>query len=257
VTAEAVDEAMLQHSLGAAVGPGTACPDVTPEEARRILGDVAGPERLIDLRLRAGPWGDRFATAPATDGAPRLSLPALRAAEHGIDLGPIEPRLPAMLATESGKIELAPLLLVEDVARLRAALDARSADDGLLLVGRRHLRSNNSWMHNIEALAKGPERCTLLVSAHDAVRLGLVDGGRARVRSRVGELTAPVSVSDEMRPGVVSLPHGFGHDADGARLAVARRHAGVSSNLLTDEMLVDALSGTAVLNGIPVEVSAA
>jgi len=256
-TTEAVDEAMLQHFLGAAVGPGTACPDVTSEEARRALGDVAGPERLIDLRLRAGPWGDRFVAAPAADGQPRLSLATLRAAEHGIDLGPIAPRLPNLLATESGKIELAPPLLVEDVARLRAALDARSAGDDLVLVGRRHLRSNNSWMHNVEALAKGPERCTLLVNPHDATRLGLADGGRARVRSRVGEVTAPVVVSDEIRPGVVSLPHGFGHDADGAQLAVAHRHAGVNSNLLADETLIDALSGNAVLNGIPVEVSAA
>jgi anaerobic selenocysteine-containing dehydrogenase len=251
-TQEAVDEAMLQHFLGSAVGEGSACPDVTPEEARKKLGDVAGPERLIDLRLRAGPFGDRF-----RDDAPGLSLAKLRAAEHGIDLGALEPRLPDMLATPSGRIELAPPLLVEDVARLRAALDERGGGRGLVLVGRRHLRSNNSWMHNVAALAKGPERCTLLVHPGDAARLGLEDGGRARVRSRVGEVTVPVSVTEEMMPGVVSLPHGFGHDAEGVRLSVARRHAGVNSNLLADETLLDTVSGNAVLNGIPVEVSAA
>jgi anaerobic selenocysteine-containing dehydrogenase len=162
-----------------------------------------------------------------------------------------------MLATPSGRIELAPPLLVEDVARLRAALDERGGGRGLVLVGRRHLRSNNSWMHNVAALAKGPERCTLLVHPGDAARLGLEDGGRARVRSRVGEVTVPVSVTEEMMPGVVSLPHGFGHDAEGVRLSVARRHAGVNSNLLADETLLDTVSGNAVLNGIPVEVSAA
>jgi anaerobic selenocysteine-containing dehydrogenase len=112
-------------------------------------------------------------------------------------------------------------------------------------------------MHNVHALAKGPERCTLLVSPDDATRLGLTDGGRAKVRSRVGELVATVAVSDEMMPGVVSLPHGFGHGAAGVRLRVASAHAGVSSNQLADETLLDALSCNAVLNGIPVEVAAA
>jgi anaerobic selenocysteine-containing dehydrogenase len=112
-------------------------------------------------------------------------------------------------------------------------------------------------MHNVQALAKGPERCTLLVHPDDAARLGLRDGARARVRSRVAELEVPVVVSEEVMPGVVSLPHGFGHGAPGARLQVAARHAGVNSNLLSDELGVDPLSGNAVLNGIPVEVAAA
>ncbi len=252
-TLEAIDELFFSHLLEAMVGkPGTACPDVSPEEARRRLGETRGPERLLDLLLRSGPWGDRF--REDRDG---LCLARVQASEHGIDLGPLEPRLPGALATASGAIELAPELAVADVARLRESFAERSRTNGLVLVGRRHLRSNNSWMHNVHALAKGPERCTLLVSPGDARRLGLEDGGRAKVRSRVGELVAPVAVTDEIMPGVVSLPHGFGHGAAGVHLRVAATHAGVSSNQLADETLLDALSGNAVLNGIPVEVTAA
>jgi anaerobic selenocysteine-containing dehydrogenase len=247
---DVVDELVLAGLLRATVGPGTACPDTTEALARAALGDQPGPERLLDLALRAGPWGDRFDAARGG-----LSLAALRAAPHGVDLGPLEPRLPGLLATESRCIELAPELLVEDVARLHARLHARAADGGLLLVGRRQVRTNNSWMGNVRALAKGRDRCTLLVHPDDAARLGLAAGRRARVRSRVGEVEAPVVVSDEMMPGVVSLPHGFGHGVPGARLSVAAAHAGVNSNALTDEEDLDRLSGTGVLNGIPVEVS--
>jgi anaerobic selenocysteine-containing dehydrogenase len=249
--ANAVHELIFARLLGATVGrPGTACPDVSEAEARAKLGDAPGPARLVDLMLRAGPYGDRF-----DDAADGLSLAKLAKAEHGVDLGPLAERLPAMLATESGKIELAPDLLLGDVARLRTAL-AERAHRGFVLIGRRHLRSNNSWMHNLPALAKGKERCTLLVHPDDARELGLAAGGRARIRSRVGEVEAPVELSDGLLRGVVSLPHGHGHDAPGARLAVAARRPGVNSNLLTDETLIDELSGNAVLNGIPVEVTA-
>ena len=204
-----------------------------------------GPERLLDAMLRGGPYEG-------------LSLETLRESPHGIDLGPLqEGRLPHILATESGAIELAPPALVEDVDRLRDRLPERAAGNGLVLVGRRNVRSNNSWMHNVPSLAKGKDRCTLLVHPDDAGRLGLADGGRARVRSRVAEVEAPVHVSDEMMPGVVSLPHGHGHDAPGARLSVAREKAGVNSNRLTDEEGIDLLSGNAILNGIPVDVTPA
>jgi anaerobic selenocysteine-containing dehydrogenase len=253
VGTDVVEQVMLGALLAGAVGrPGTACPDVSEADAKRALGDAPGPDRILDLMLRSGPHGDRF-----RDGAKGLSLARVRAAEHGLDLGPMEPRLPAMLATESGRLELAPEPLVADVARLRAELPARSADDGLVLVGRRHLRSNNSWMHNVEALAKGPERCTLLVHPDDASRLGLVDGADARIRSRVGEVVAPVVCSDEIMPGVVSLPHGHGHGVPGARLGVAARRPGVNTNLLTDEAELDVPSGNGVFSGIPVEVSPA
>ena len=199
-----------------------------------------GPERLLDLLLRAGPYD--------------LTLADLEAAPHGIDLGPLEPRLPDALRTPSGRIELAPAPIVADVARLRAAL-SRPENGGLVLVGRRQLRSNNSWMHNLELLVSGPERCTLHVHPDDAARLGLEDGAPARVENRAGSLEAPVEVTDAVMPGVVSLPHGWGHDAPGSRLGVAEAHAGVNTNVLADEALVDALSGNAVLNGIPVAVA--
>jgi anaerobic selenocysteine-containing dehydrogenase len=147
---EAVDDLLLGHLLGAAVGEGTACPHLTPEEVREQLGEKRGPERILDLMLRAGPYGDHFG-----HNAGGLSLARVREAPHGIDLGPLEQRLPEALATESGAVELAPELAVGDVDRLRSALEERRVGNGLVLIGRRHMRSNNSWMHNVHALAKG------------------------------------------------------------------------------------------------------
>jgi anaerobic selenocysteine-containing dehydrogenase len=161
-----------------------------------------------------------------------------------------------VLRTPSGKVELAPPEIVEDVERLRGAL-SRRANGGLVLVGRRQLRSNNSWMHNLEVLVKGKEACTLHVHPDDAARLGLEDGVPARVAGRAGEVAVPVEVTDAVMPGVVSMPHGWGHGADGAAMTVAAAHAGTNSNVLSDETVVDALSGNAVLNGIPVEVTLA
>ena len=201
-------------------------------------GGRVGPERLLDLMLRGGPYD--------------LTLADLEAAPHGVDLGPLAPRLPDALRTPSGRIELAPEPLVADVERLRAALDEHR-DGALVLIGRRHLRSNNSWMHNLPMLVRGPQRCTLLVHPNDAARLGLEDGGLACVRSTAGAVEAPVEITADMRPGVVSLPHGWGHSEPG--LSVAHAHAGVNTNALADENLVDPLSGNAVLNGIPVEVA--
>lgn len=211
------------------------------------LGTQAGPNRVLDLLLRAGAYGDGF-----DERREGLSLERLRKAEHGIDLGPLQPRLPDALATPSGKIELVHEIVVRDVDRLRKSL-AQPAPD-LVLIGRRQVRSNNSWMHNAPSLVKGPERCTLIVHPTDADRLGLVDGGRARIASRVGEIEAPVTVSDDIMPGVVSLPHGFGHGLEGVRLRVAAAHPGAPSNFLADSQAIDALSGNAVLNGIPVTV---
>jgi anaerobic selenocysteine-containing dehydrogenase len=217
-------------------------------DADEVLAELAprtGPERMLDLMLRVGPY--------------RLTLDTLLEHPHGVDLGPLEPRLPEVLRTPSGMVELAPEPLVADVERLRASL-ARAADrdDGsLVLIGRRHLRSNNSWMHNIGTLVKGKARCTLQVNPADAVRIGLQDGHAARVSSRTGTLVAPVELTDAVAPGVVSLPHGWGHDLPGVAMAVARAHAGVNSNLLADDGRYDELSGNAVLNGIPVQVAPA
>jgi anaerobic selenocysteine-containing dehydrogenase len=252
-TGEAVDELVLSALLRNTVGPGNACDGLDETAARERLGSRRGPERLLDLLLRAGPYGDGF-----DDGAPGLSLAKLQAAEHGVDLGALEPRLPELLGTASGRIELAPPLLMQDAERLRETLRADRRAGELVLVGRRHLRSNNSWMHNVRALAKGPPRCTLLVHPEDAARLGLADGAPARVRSRVGEVEVPVEVTDAIRAGVVSLPHGYGHGAPGASLHVAAAlQPGANSNRLSDETLFDVLSGNAVLNGIPVEVAPA
>ncbi len=220
-----------------------------PAEILAALAPRRGPERLIDLALRTGPYGDAFG---AREG---LTLAQLEAAPHGIDLGALEPRLPELLRTPSGRIELAPELLLRDLERLEALLGEPQPE--LVLIGRRQLRSNNSWMHNLPVLAKGRPRCTLLVHPDDAAPRGLADGAEARLRSRAGELVATVELSSGIARGVVSLPHGWGHDAPGARLEVAAKNPGVNSNRLADARALDPLSGTSVLNGIPVELSAA
>jgi anaerobic selenocysteine-containing dehydrogenase len=218
-----------------------------------------GPERLLDVMLQTGPFGAGFGardTVSTPDGErPAASLDVLLANPHGVDYGPLQPRLPEILRTPSGTIELDHPVLLADLERLADTADAL-ASRGLVLVGRRDLRSNNSWMHNIEVLVKGKPRCTLHVHPDDAARLGLADGGHARVTSRVGTVDAPVVVTDEVRPGVVSLPHGWGHDRPDTRLRVAAERAGVNSNVLADHEAMDPLSGTSVLNGIPVTVAA-
>jgi anaerobic selenocysteine-containing dehydrogenase len=244
-----VDDLVVGALVSAAVGDETGpIHGRDPEEIVAALGDRTGPERLIDLMLRTGPYGDGFGADPGG-----LSLDVLLANPHGVDLGALEPRLPDVLRTPTGMVELAPEILVEDVARMRSALDEPAG--GLRLVGRRDLRSNNSWMHNVEVLVKGKPRCTVHVNPEDAARLGLADGADAQVASRTGKVTIPVEVTDAIRPGVVSIPHGWGHDVDGVELSVARRYAGVNSNLLADEELMDPVSGTSVLNGIPVDLT--
>jgi anaerobic selenocysteine-containing dehydrogenase len=246
-----VDELVLRTLVDAAVGDETSqLAGRDADEIVALLGERTGPERIIDLMLRTGPYGEGFGANP--DG---LTLDVLLANPHGVDLGPLEPRLPDVLRTPSGMVELAPEPIVADVDRLRAALDRPAG--GLSLIGRRDLRSNNSWMHNVEVLVKGKPRCTLHVNPGDAERLGLADGEPAEVRSRAGTVTIAVEVTDAIRPGVVSIPHGWGHDMPGVELAVARRYPGVNSNVLADEELIDPVSGTAVLNGIPVEVAPA
>jgi len=201
------------------------------------LGDLRGPRRMLEVLLRSGPYD--------------VTLADLEAAPHGLDLGPLEPRLPAVLSTSSGLVELAPDAITSDVPHLRATLD-EPEPAGLVLIGRRHLRSNNSWMHNLDPLAGGGNACTLHVHPDDAAHLGLADGGSCTVTSRVGSVT--VEVTDGIRPGVVSIPHGWGHDVEGTRTAIASRRPGVNTNLLTDDVLLDRLTGTGVVNGIPVTV---
>ncbi|WP_367040330.1 molybdopterin-dependent oxidoreductase [Streptomyces sp. Je 1-332] len=245
----AVDAMVIDKTLGKAVTePHSAAYGRDPRELAALLTGDNGPERRLDLMLRLGPYGDGFGVR--ADG---LTLERLLAHPHGIDLGPLEPRLPQVLKTRSGRVELLPGPIADDLPRLTEAL--RAAPDELVLVGRRHLRSNNSWMHNVRTLTGGSNRCTLHVHPEDAARIGVENGGHARVESAGGSLTVPVEVTDAVRPGVVSLPHGWGHDRPGTRLAVAAENPGANVNQLLDGTLIDPLSGTSVLNGFPVSLT--
>ncbi|EJO92599.1 molybdopterin dinucleotide-binding protein [Ectopseudomonas mendocina DLHK] len=211
------------------------------------LKPTLAPEQMIDMGLRFGPYGDRSER--------KLSLAALRDHPHGLDLGPLQANLAARLKTASKAVEAAPDLLLGDLARFAAQVPP--AADELLLIGRRHVRSNNSWMHNYHRLVKGKPRHQLLMNPSDLASRGLVDGQRVQVRSRVGSIEVEVAASDEVMAGVVSLPHGWGHARPGVQMAIASEQPGASANDLTDERRLDALSGNAVLNGVPVEVVAA
>ena len=220
----------------------------------QAVGDFTGPERLLDVALRSGPYGDAFGQRP--DGLTLQKVKSASGANGGMDLGELMPRLPDLLRTPSGKIELAPTLVTTDL--LRAAADLARPVPDMVIVGRRDVRSNNSWMHNLPLLAKGPLRCTALVHPLDAARLGLTEGALARIattHSSSQAIEAQVHITDSMMPGVVSLPHGWGHDRPGARLQVAAERPGANLNDLLDDQLRDPLSGNAVLSGIAVEMS--
>jgi anaerobic selenocysteine-containing dehydrogenase len=242
-----VIQTLIQREVGNEASP---IAGRDPAELLEALEPRRGPERVLDFMLRSGPYGDGFGGDPKG-----LTLDLLEQNPHGIDLGPLKPRLPEVLRTASGKVELAPEPIVADLDRLRAAV-TRERNGGMVLIGRRQLRSNNSWMHNLPALVKGKERCTLHIHPDDAERLGLADGESARISSAAGSVEAPVETTEDIMPGVVSIPHGWGHGAAGVRMGVASSHAGVNSNVLADDSMIDPLSGNAVLNGIPVEVSA-
>jgi anaerobic selenocysteine-containing dehydrogenase len=246
----AVDAMVVEQTLGKAVQQEHS--PVYGRDPRDLAGQLTGengPERRLDMMLRLGPYGDGFGVRP--DG---LSLDRLLAHPHGIDLGPLRPRLPQPLKTASGKVELLPGPIAADLPRLHRAL--RERPEGFVLVGRRHLRSNNSWMHNVPALTGGSNRCTLHIHPEDAARLGVRDGADVRVKGAGGEVVAPAEVTDAVRPGVVSLPHGWGHDRPGTRTRHAAKDPGVNVNQLLDGSLLDPLSGNAVLNGVPVQLAA-
>jgi len=202
-----------------------------------------GVRRVIDLALRTGPH--------------EVTLAALEKLPNGLDLGALEPRLPALLHTAGKRVLLAPERFLDDVPRLAAVLDRAREPGELLLIGRRSLRSNNSWMHNSQRLVKGRSRCTLLMHPDDAGTRGLTTGALVRLRSRVGEVRVPLEVSADIAPGVVSLPHGWGQTRDNAHLRVAREQVGASLNDVTDDARVDRLSGNAAYSGTPVQVERA
>ncbi|MEI8322136.1 MAG: molybdopterin oxidoreductase family protein [Actinomycetes bacterium] len=250
------DDAAIRSMVNSAVKDSNS--NICGRDAEEMMQELSrngqrGPARMIDFMLRTGPYGDAFGAA--IGGA---TLQLLKENPHGIDYGALQPRIPEILRTPSGKVELAPEVLINDLDRLYDVVGSGVVDTvsgrNLLLIGRRHLRSNNSWMHNINVLVKGKSRCTLIMHPVDALARGVNDGDVVSVQSRVGEVSVAVEISDTIRPGVVSLPHGWGHDAEGSQMQVALRVAGVNSNILTDHEALDPLSGTSVLNGIPVAV---
>ncbi len=211
------------------------------------------PRRMLDIGLRQGPYGAGF--MPFASG---LRISSLEKQPHGVDLGPLQSALPARLRTADRRLHLAPALLLNDLVRLESTLDGTlGAPEKLSLIGRRALRSNNSWMHNSERLVRGKNRCTLQMHPHDADSRTLVEGDSVRVESRVGSVIVPVEITNSVMPGVVSLPHGWGHGKRGTRLAIANTHAGVSINDLTDDQRIDVLTGNAGFSGVPVQVTRA
>jgi anaerobic selenocysteine-containing dehydrogenase len=214
----------------------------------RKLYDRGGPERMLDLTLRTGPFGDRYGENPGG-----LTLDMLKANPNGIDFGPMVPQLPDILGTPDKKIRLAPQYLLDDLPRLAARME-RPAEP-LVLVSRRHLRSNNTWLHNVPALMKGKDRCTLLIHPDDAARCGVGENDVVTVKSEAGQIKVPVEVTDAIKPGVVSMPHGWGHGKPGTRMAVANGSPGANANALSPPTFIDEPSGNGALNGIPVTVS--
>jgi anaerobic selenocysteine-containing dehydrogenase len=219
------------------------------DDIKQKTAEHEGPERLLDIMLRAGPYGDKF----EGDG---LTLAQLKQMPHGLDLGALEPRFPELLATRNKRIDIAPDIITSDIPRLQAALE-KGPGDQMLLIGRRHIRDMNSWLHNLNNYARGKNRCTLLINSQDAQRIGLTAGGIARITSKVGEFDAEVDINDSIMPGVVSLPHGFGHTYRNTRQSVATALTpGVSANDLVDDNEMDVPSGTSVVNGVPVSIVA-
>ena len=244
-----------------------------------------GPDPILDLMLRSGPYGADIGPArgvfqPAIDlvmdilpeGHPvrglaklsplnrhwqdlpkGLSVRSLTRLPNGVDLGPLRPCMPERLFTPDHKVNLAPRRYLADLDRLHRFLDQPPTTD-LLLIGRRHMRSNNSWMHNSQRLVKGKERCTLMISPKDAARSGLQTGDSAEVSTPTGRIVLPVEITDDIMPGVVSVPHGWGHDRSGIGQAVAAAHAGASINDVISDEQIDPLVGTSVLNGQSVHV---
>ena len=249
-----VDREVLDRLIDAEVrNPHSPVAGRDPAALRAELKEEDPCDRVVDFLLRTGRYGEAFGANPGG-----LSLALLRERPHSMDFGPMEPRLPGLLRTPSGRIELAPEPIGAEVERLRAELHASLAGDAtpaqLLLIGRRELHTNNSWMHNLPALRRKRERCTLWMHPADAEARGLANGNPVRIESRVAAVVAPLETTEAIRPGVVSLPHGYGHHRPGIALRIASHRPGASANDLVPGD-TDPLSGTAVLNGVPVEVA--
>ena len=210
---------------------------------------LPSPDKLIDMGIQRGPY------SAAAGHELELTLDKIKQHPHGLDIGPLQPSLPERLCTSDGKITLMADYIIEDLARLGTDQSA-TAKDEFLLIGRRHIRSNNSWMHNSHRLVKGKPRWQLLMHPDDLAAHQLQDQSQVRIQSRVGEVQTQVMASDEVMPGVVSLPHGWGHKRDGVSMEIAAAQGGVSCNDLTDDKLIDQASGNSALNGVPVRIFA-
>ena len=217
----------------------------------RKIGFRWTPESTLDMLVRLGPYGDRY--LPGSRG---LNLKKLKAHPHGLDLGPMKPGIAHRVIHRDGKMRLDAAVLLQAIDALARELDRPMESGTLRLIGRRALRSNNSWMHNVPALVSGKDRCVLLVHPDDAARAGVADGETAILESRIHTGEVPVKISDEMRPGVVSLPHGWGHAESAPWQRVAGAHAGVSANDWTDDQEVELIVGQSILNGMPVRLRA-
>ncbi|HEX5278061.1 MAG TPA: molybdopterin oxidoreductase family protein [Fluviicoccus sp.] len=261
------------------------------KRVKQVVERLNGPEGILDLMLQSGPYGHRAGNAlhgvsstllqlleklpparklarqfrqlqlatPASGKAIGLSVAMLKDNPHGLDLGPLEPGLRQRICTPDGKVLLAPHIYLPELERARQEMPqgGKPKKGEMLLIGRRHIRSNNSWLHNSLPLVKGKNRCTVMVNPADAAALKVQEGEDLRVTSRVGDIVIPVELCEDIMPGVISIPHGFGHHREGTQLSIAEGRAGVSMNDITDEQWLDSLSGTAALNGIPVKVSLA
>lgn len=219
---------------------------------KKTLAQLLGSEWVIDKQLKQGPYAKSHG----------LNLKQLKKNPHGIDLGPMKPCLPGRLFTADKTINLVPEVFVSELKKIddHFAVDSPAIDSGkfdMRLIGRRDPRTNNSWFHNSHRMVKGKNRCVALIHPQDAESRQLSAGDMARVSSRVGSIHIQVAVSDDIKPGVISIPHGWGHQLDGTRLRIAQQHAGVNANILTDDRFLDSLSGNAALNGVPVSVTRA
>ena len=261
---------------------------------KQAVERLDGPEGVLDLLLQSGPYGHRafglgnalhassasllslleklpparklarqlrqlMLATPVSGKAIGLSVAMLKENPHGIDLGAMEPGLLQRICTPDGKVLLAPHIYLPELERARQEMPAsgKARKGEMVLIGRRHIRSNNSWLHNSLPLVKGKNRCTVMMHPEDAAALKVQEGEELRVTSRVGDLVIPVEFCADIMPGVISIPHGFGHHREGTQLSIAEGKAGVSMNDITDEHWLDSLTGTAALNGIPVQVSLA
>jgi anaerobic selenocysteine-containing dehydrogenase len=209
-----------------------------------VFKALPDPMTMVGVALQAGPY------------AKTVSLATLKAAPHGMDLGPLTPSLLRRLETPDNKIHCAPEVIVADLARVESQLlSDTAAKEGLLLVGRRHVRSNNSWMHNSHRLVKGPRRDQLWMNPADAASRGIHEGDEVTLASRVGEIHVTAKVTDRVMAGVVNLPHGFSQKREGVRLSIASTIPGASYNDVSDEAAMDAVSGNAAVNATPVSVA--